>query len=209
MSLDPDQDELKKKLTRRVGAAIAMILVLLGGLAALDELMKSPPPPARSAATPAAQAPHDIDAASPAIQAEEAEIAAAAPEPERTATPHAPLPLAGASSQASQTSIPDPLAGPSSAASPRPDRATESAAGAGASPGKAVPLRRYVLQAGVFHDVANAVALHAKLTQAGIASRIESRVRAGPFPSRQEAEAARVRLHGMGVEAVLVMTSGE
>lgn len=209
MSLDQDQDELKKKLTRRVGAAIAMILFLLGGLAVLDELMKSPPPPARSAATPAAPAQHDIDAASPAIPAEEAEIAAADPEPERTATPHTSLPLADASSQASQTPIPDPLAGPSSAASPRPDRATVSAADAGAAPGKAVPLRRYVLQAGVFHDVANAVALHAKLTQAGIAARIESRVRAGPFPSRQEAEAAKVRLHGMGVEAVLVMTSGE
>jgi DedD protein len=60
--------------------------------------------------------------------------------------------------------------------------------------------RQYVVQMGVFNNVANAEELHAKLQLAGIPSQIEARVQVGPFASRQEAEAAREKLHALGME---------
>lgn len=61
--------------------------------------------------------------------------------------------------------------------------------------------RQYVVQMGVFNNVANAEELRAKLELAGIPTQIEARVQVGPFATRQEADAAREKLRALGMEA--------
>lgn len=60
--------------------------------------------------------------------------------------------------------------------------------------------RQYVVQMGVFSNLANAEELRAKLELAGIPAQIEARVQVGPFRSRAEADAAREKLRAMGME---------
>lgn len=62
----------------------------------------------------------------------------------------------------------------------------------------------FLLQAGVFTNQERAEELHAKLSLSGIPSTLETRVQVGPFRTRQEAEAARLKLKELGVETVLV-----
>lgn len=74
-----------------------------------------------------------------------------------------------------------------------------------------VPARLYsgfAVQAGVFADPRRAEELHAKLTLEGIPSTIEARVQAGPFKTREEAEAAREKLKALGIDAVLLPPRG-
>ena len=61
--------------------------------------------------------------------------------------------------------------------------------------------RQYVVQMGVFNNVANAEELRAKLELAGIPAQIEARVQVGPFKTRQDADAAREKLRALGMEA--------
>lgn len=61
-------------------------------------------------------------------------------------------------------------------------------------------LRQYVVQMGVFNNIANAEELRAKLELAGIPTQIEARVQIGPFSTRQEADAAREKLRALGME---------
>lgn len=60
--------------------------------------------------------------------------------------------------------------------------------------------RQYVVQMGVFSNLANAEELRAKLELAGVPAQIEARVQVGPFRSRAEADAAREKLRAMGME---------
>lgn len=60
--------------------------------------------------------------------------------------------------------------------------------------------RQYLVQMGVFSNLANAEELRAKLELAGIPAQIEARVQVGPFRSRAEADAAREKLRAMGME---------
>ena len=66
----------------------------------------------------------------------------------------------------------------------------------------------FAVQAGVFSDPRRAEELHARLTLEGIPSTIEARVQAGPFKSREEAEAARVKMKALGIDAVMLMPKG-
>lgn len=60
--------------------------------------------------------------------------------------------------------------------------------------------RQFVVQMGVFNNLANAEELRAKLELAGVPTQIEARVQVGPFRSRAEADAAREKLRAMGME---------
>ncbi|HET7796604.1 MAG TPA: SPOR domain-containing protein, partial [Nevskia sp.] len=60
--------------------------------------------------------------------------------------------------------------------------------------------RQYVLQMGVFNNITNAEDLRAKLELAGVPTQIEARVQVGPFPTREEADAAREKLRALGME---------
>lgn len=67
----------------------------------------------------------------------------------------------------------------------------------------------FLLQAGVFSSVQRAEELHARLTLSGVPSSLETRVQVGPFKSKQEAEAAQVKLRELGVETILVPPRGK
>lgn len=66
----------------------------------------------------------------------------------------------------------------------------------------------FLLQAGVFSSAQRAEELHARLTLSGVSSTLETRVQVGPFRTRQEAEAAQLKLKQLGVESLLVPPKG-
>ena len=68
--------------------------------------------------------------------------------------------------------------------------------------------RQFLLQMGVFTNLANAEELRAKLEMAGVPAHVEARVHVGPFATRQEAEQAREKLKALGMEpGVIVATN--
>jgi DedD protein len=88
-------------------------------------------------------------------------------------------------------------------------RAAPGAKGADAKRAEAIlNAEGFVVQLGVFADKENAKKLEARLAKAGVQHYSESvpagggeqtRVRAGPYPSRESAEQAREQLKGMGL----------
>jgi DedD protein len=208
-----ERDELRKKLLRRVAIAGALIVVLLGGLSLFeDALLERPapaPPPPAPPPPPVAPAQTESPPTAPA-QAEAPAAAqaqeAAAPERkmEEAAEPeHSQMPLAPPPKPA-----PRAASGPASAPAKPAQAATAGKAEAAASSARtdtAAPARGYRLQMGVFANTANAEELHAKLERAGIPSYIESRVHAGPFETRQQAEAARRKLKALGLGTGLLI----
>lgn len=146
---------------------------------------------------------------------EEDKLAAVPSVPERSETPLAPPPAAKpltppATARAAAIKPSPPAAAPS-----RPDARREIARAAPAAPEgtqaahapasrpltrAAESARRFLVQVGVFSNHANAEELVQQLQAAGIPAQVESRVQAGPFASRAEVDAARVKLKGLGID---------
>jgi cell division septation protein DedD len=226
-----DLSDIKRKLAWRMAFAGLMIVALLGGLALFDYLstrpreqesispqFTQPVPVAKKALT------QPVTPAEPVAEVKEEKIAV----PESTSAPvdksapKAELPprpevaaqpaLPRASQPAARAAVTPGPAAVSKPSEPRaavvsipPSRAEP------AMPAPAAPIRLYsgfALQAGVFADPRRAEELHAKLTLEGIPSTIEARVQAGPFKSREEAEAARVKMKALGIDAVMLMPKG-
>ncbi|MDR3298436.1 MAG: SPOR domain-containing protein [Candidatus Accumulibacter sp.] len=70
-------------------------------------------------------------------------------------------------------------------------------------------LSGHTLQAGVFTDPRRAEDIQARLVREGIPATLETRVLVGPFKSQSEAEAARVKMKAMGIEALPITQSGK
>lgn len=231
-SLDND-DVLRKRLLKRVALATAVVVVLLGGLMFFDSMMvhtekaskqitRIEPPTKPIEKQGDEGKPADEAAAKPAeIAAEPAEPAKEPiAEPERTeapttvSRPERPLTMPATARQAMVRSAepapavqkPEPtkeiarvmppvahLAQPTLASRPIA-RAVEST-------------RQFLLQVGVFNNIANAEELRARLESAGVPARIEARVQAGPFASRQEIEQARERLKSLGIDPGLIVAA--
>lgn len=209
---EDDQDELKKKLVRRIGIAGVLIVVLLGGLTLLEDALvekPAPPPAPVPAAAPAAE---PARAETPPAGEKQEEAKPEAPkeepkaEPEKTETPLAPAPEP---KPAQRVVIKPPLHAPApapkKAATASIEKAEPAAPAPAAKPDPAALSRSYRLQMGVFTSAANAEELHAKLEQAGIPSYIESRVHVGPFRTQREADEARRRLKALGLGAGLLI----
>lgn len=116
---------------------------------------------------------------------------------------------------AASKSTPSPSAAPPKADTPKPAAKADTVARA-APAGKAADAKRaaailnaetFVLQLGVFAEKENAAKLEARLAKAGVkhftesvvvAGKEQTRVRAGPYPTREAAEQAREKLRGMG-----------
>jgi DedD protein len=64
--------------------------------------------------------------------------------------------------------------------------------------------RNYLVQMGVFSNIANAEDLKRRLDKAGIPAQIEARVQVGPFKNKTEAEVAQKKLAEMGLSGLLV-----
>lgn len=158
--------------------------------------------PAATAAAPSEAAPAEAREAG-----KEAKPEVPAP-PERTASAEAPPPSRQARPPRPLTVPATPRAaimkpGESALAPQRVEPQTQIGRHAPASrplsqPG--APTRQFVVQMGVFNNLANAEELRAKLELAGVPAQIEARVQVGPFATRQEADAAREKLRALGLE---------
>ncbi|HMM53663.1 MAG TPA: SPOR domain-containing protein [Candidatus Desulfobacillus sp.] len=213
---EQDQEELKRKLLRRVGIAGVLIALLLGALALLEDMLADKPaPPAEMAAaapaaaesvakdatageavkeeTPPEQKPDEAQAQGPEAPAQKEQEAPRA-EPEKTETPLAPAPEPKAAQRVTITApVPAPEPKASVAAKGAPPAAAANAAPVGDIG------RSFRVQMGVFTSAAHAEDLHARLEKSGIPSYIETRVQVGPFKTQKEAEAARRQLKALGL----------
>jgi DedD protein len=213
----PDDDALKHRLLGRIAVAGVVIVGLLGGLAVFDAMNTPPAKVATAPPTPIA-APAENAAAkaeSPKAVEKPPETAVAesklAAEPERSESTAAP-----AFTEPKVEGKERPLTKPATAQQamhkpsepvvvPRPDPVHEIARNQDAVAAHHAPAsrplaqvaeaaRQYLFQLGVFNNTANAEELRAKLTLAGIPAVLETRVQAGPFASRKEADDARKKL---------------
>ncbi len=197
-----EQEDLKKKLVRRIAIAGVLVVVLLGGLTLVEDyLLEKPAPPAAPAPTAAAPAADKVEEKPAEEKKEEPKVeekAAEAPkaEPEKTETPLAPAPELKPSSRVVIKA--GPATPPAPAKKPEPVPAKTAATPAPPDPAT-VLARSYRLQMGVFTSASNADVLHAKLEKAGIPSYVESRVHVGPFKSQKEADEARRKLKELGL----------
>ena len=222
-------DDIRRGLLRRVAVAGVVVVMLLGGLAVFDAMNAPPKEPATDVAVTTPSTADDSKDATPERQLEavepkektepgvqEEKVADAMPTaPERTTAPES----AGSISQ-SKPATPSASLRP---ASIRPSEGVislqrgeattriESVGGKHAPPSRplsraAEASRQYVLQMGVFSNLANAEELRAKLELAGIPTHVEARVHVGPFASRAEAEAAKEKLRDIGMDGGLLTT---
>lgn len=124
------------------------------------------------------------------------------------------LPVPPTSVSRAPRAVPESSVTPSESAGegrPTPPAAKPSARVVEARPAPVVPpsgmarlFSGFLLQAGVFTSPQRAEELHAKLTLSGVPSTLETRVQVGPFRTRQEAEAAQLKLRELGIETVLL-----
>ncbi len=191
-----------------------------------------PPPPPMPAATPtaapaAARVPENVAPAASTAQAarrpESQRLAPSRPEtaPRSPAVPSATVPAprpAPSRAVAEDVTAPPPIqpTQPAGEARRGQDRSTPAerqpplAESVPAAPAARIVQRTprlfsgFVLQAGVFSSVQRAEELHARLTLSGVPSHVETRVQVGPFKTREEAEAAQIKLRELGIESVLV-----
>lgn len=197
-----DQDDLKKKLVRRIAIAGVLVVVLLGGLTLVEDYLVEKPssqaPTAKPEVPPvpdkAGEKPADEQKAEPQAGEKPAEAPA---EPEKTETPLAPAPEAKA---APHVVIKAGPAAPATAEKKVEHASPRAAASPAPSADPATVIARsYRLQMGVFTTASNAEELHAKLEKAGIPAYVESRVHVGPFRTQKEADEARRRLKELGL----------
>jgi len=218
-STTPAQDEeaLKKRLLNRLAIAGVVVVALLGSLAVFDAMyVASPPPqPVVKALPPAEPVKEEVATVATEPQQvvdQEATKEEPAAVPENTAIPARPLrPLTPPATARQATIRPSQ---PQAVARPDPSREiseTQAATGPLSKPlSRAMQsARQYVLQMGVFHSVANAEELRAKLELNGIPAQIEARVQVGPFKTREEAAAAREKLRAIGLDNGILTAIGK
>jgi DedD protein len=191
-----DIETLKRRGRRRLVGAVALVLA-----AVIVLPMVFDPEPRRAAPPVSVRIPGEDESPfkpkpvpKPAANSSEAP-----PAPVEKAA--SPPPVAQAAPPAAAKAAPVKPAAKPAPAKPAPsERARAEAALAGAE---------YVFQVGVFADPANAIE---KLKAAKLTYSTETvkdnltRVRAGPFPSKEAAEKARERLKGLGLEPGTVST---
>lgn len=226
--------DLKKSLINRVAIAGVLIIALLGGLAVLDQLnapqaTRQPAVTAPIAITePAPPAPSTVEEkpAEPAVPEEVAKTEEPAVEPETSAPPTASTkPLRAEHPERPLTKPAEPrqaMLKPSEPLLPakRPEPVAELAKipHAPHAPHTVAPASRplirsmaqsrvFLLQLGVFSNMANAEELRAKLELNGIPTQIETRVHVGPFNSQLEVEQVREQLKKLGLQDGVLVTA--
>ena len=209
--------QLKKRARRRlIGATVLVMVVVLG----LPMVLDTEPKPARQ----------DVDIRIPSPDAgtfkskivpvaPPSDPKAAAKPPEAVARPAGPEAKSGdapkdaaASRTAPSESKPEPGTADNSATGPGAAEASKPVArGEGAGDAKQVAKRAgsHVVQVTALLNAERAREIHEQIRAAGIKSYTEvvttakgdvTRVRAGPFATREEAEKARSQLHTLGLD---------
>lgn len=173
----PDSEARKARLKQWIALVAVFGAGLLSSLVIFNTAQKAPPP------IPAWMSPpHASSMPAAAVSA-----GRAAPQGESLPATPVEKPL---TQQASGSLVPPAP----SAAAPPPEQNAGPAAG------------RFGLQLGVFDTPANAEMLRRKLEQGGVPVFIETRVQAGPFASRADADAARTRLKALGIADSILLT---
>jgi DedD protein len=228
--MEEDADLTRQRLLRRIAMAGVLIVALVASLAIFDAVFVNPPEPeAADEAAPAQVASVSV----PPLEErglEKAEEAAAeappepaspepAPPPENVEAPKPePEPAKPAAKAKSETrpitqppvktaakpvpTVPEGTGSPSVPPPPQPPAARVPPAPAPARP--LTPGQGYLVQMGVFSNIANAEELKVRLDRAGIPAHIEARVQVGPFRNKAEAEAAQKKLADMGLSGLLL-----
>lgn len=216
-----DDETLKKRLLMRIALAAFILACLTATLVLFDSINAPPPVPEKLPAAPkspptaaATPAPGEVP---PVAKLEDTvpERSAAAPPPPleplpdekpltRPATgqlatlrPSEPGALPPYRPQAAADPARSPSSSPAATAARRPQPTTPPNAMSAAHP--------FGLQLGVFSNLDNAEELRARLEKHGIPATIEARVRAGPFATRVEANAARAKLRELGIKDSLLI----
>ena len=203
-----EASEIRRRGRRRLIGAIALVMLLV---VFVPMLLDSEPRPQRQA--PALEIPSRENA--PALPAP-------APAPPVAAKPQAEAPKIDSASAAPQASSPAPAAvkpveapAPGKAAEkPAAQKPAEKAAADKAPTVAAAPrLEGFAVQVGAFRDEAKLRQAREKLAAAGVVHYTErldtsagplTRLRAGPFPTREAAEAAQAKLKRSAVEGKVV-----
>lgn len=204
----------RRQIIARGAVAAGLVVALLAGLLIFErEERGEPAPVVRTITRPAS--PASAPAASPpALSPELAAAIEKAPSAAEAAlaTMSSPPPVAPASVVPEETLDPTvPMAGERNAAS-RGSRAAMPAAAppAASSPAATLAARpggNFLVQLGVFANVANAEELRASLAQQGIPAQLETRVQVGPFATRREARQAQEKLRQMGLGEGILMAA--
>lgn len=201
--------DLRRRARRRLIGAIALVLALVIVPPWIMDLEPRPVTTDLRVEIPS----QDVNRLKPPAAVTKAPEAARSPaKPEAPpAVESTPLPQSMAESKPS----PPPAPEPPKAGVPKPAPKADTVARA-APAGKAADAKRaeailnaetFVLQLGVFAEKENAAKLEARLAKAGVqhytesvvvAGKAQTRVRAGPYPTREAADAAREKLQGMG-----------
>lgn len=228
--MEEDADLTRQRLLRRIAMAGVLIVALVASLAIFDAVFVNPPEP--EAADETAPAPVASVSVPPLEERglEKAEEAAAetppepasaesAPPPEKVEAPKPePEPAKPAAKAKSEIrpitqppvktaakpvpTVPEGTGSPSVPPPPQPPAARVPPAPAPARP--LTPGQGYLVQMGVFSNIANAEELKVRLDRAGIPAHIEARVQVGPFRNKAEAEAAQKKLADMGLSGLLL-----
>jgi DedD protein len=201
--------DLRRRARRRLIGAIALVLALV---IVPPWIMDLEPRPVTTDLKVEIPSQDTNRLKPPAAVTKGPEAAAPAAKPEAPPAPESkpsPPPTAAAK--------PSPSPAPESPKADTPKPTTKADTVARAAPaGKAADAKRaeailnaetFVLQLGVFAEKENAAKLEARLAKAGVkhytesvvvAGKEQTRVRAGPYPTREAAEQAREKLRGMG-----------
>ena len=232
--ISDEQNDLKKRATRRLIVAVSLVLAAVAILTVLSKQKPSKPVAPELPSTVVQQTPQPAIVPQPAIEP--------TPAPEQ-----ATIPIEEPASAAAPESLPEAPPPPQVSAQPalkqatpsvskRPDHAQPSLtvvpSTKTAPPPKVEPIAKttsplpaklaaepvpatkpqptttspkaFVVQLGVFSNPANAIQLQEKLSQHGIQSYTETRVHVGPFKDKIEAEKAMAKIRALGIGAVVV-----
>lgn len=224
-SSNPEASEIRRRGRQRLIGAVALVLLLV---VFVPMLLDSEPRPSRE--TPAIPA-KESAAPLPAPAAEVAPAKAAAPAP--SASPVSPAsPAQSASSAQAGAQAASPAQAGAQAVSPPPPVEpppaavkVEPAASASAAPAKpapaaaapaaakAAPREGFAVQVGAFRDEAKLKQAREKLVSAGLRHYVEklevksgplTRLRVGPYPTREAAEAALVNVKRASLDGKVV-----
>ena len=231
-SISEEELQLRKRARRRLIGAIALATIVAVFLPmALDHEPKSvnqdisiripssssdtftsklaPMPDAKSVAKPASGTP--VQPAK-SVRGEAPQAAAAAPAPKPAAEAPSSPAADTASAPPKKPAAEQPKAQAKSVAKPPAKSAPAPKAAANAQPA-APSTGGYVVQVAALNDAAKAKQMQEQIAAAGVKSYTEvvpiangqvTRVRAGPFASRDEAEKVRDQLKGMGLSGNVV-----
>lgn len=220
----------KKTLLVRIGIAGVLILILIGALALFEQQSQPSPavpdrimPPAVTQSLPAPAAQNEASGAiAPSAGAPVSKPEAPA-EPEATAAPQTAAPAVGQAEHGGKGGIdkraqpvredtqPRLIVGKGSEPPavtktlPAPEAASAKPAAPEPAPAGRASGSGFVVQVGVFSNLANAEELRKKLIDAGIPAQIEARVQVGPFATQAQASAAQKKLKSLGMEPGMLL----